>query len=59
MTRIPLNKALKRLSISEPQVSEAEAERRMFERRWNASNRVRTMLACLASALLLTPLRRP
>lgn len=50
---IPLNNRLQALDVSGMEPAAQEALRAEFEGRWIRSNTVRTLLACLASGLLL------
>ena len=50
---IPLNNTVQSLAIADMDATAQEAARHEFESRWNASNAIRTVLASLASGLLL------
>lgn len=50
---LPLNNTLQTLDVDKMNTEELEAARAAFEPRWNRSNQIRTVLACVASALLL------
>ncbi len=55
---IPLNNKVQTLAIADMDETAQEAARRQFESRWNSSNSTRTVLASLASVLLLILLIR-
>lgn len=50
---IPLNNRLQSLHVDAMDASALAAARAVFEMRWNRSNVLRTVLSCLASALLI------
>ena len=53
LINIPLNNELKSLTIADLDDDARASARRKFEGRWNASNTLRTVLACVVSVLLL------
>lgn len=54
---IPLNNQVQTLSLDTLDEASLATERRSFESRWNRWNSIRTVLACLASVLLLISVR--
>lgn len=55
---IPLNNGVQSLAISDMDAASLHEARRAFEPRWNRANAIRTVLAGVTSALLLTLLIR-
>ena len=55
---LPLNNALQALDLETMDAAALATARRDFEPRWNASNRIRTAIACVVSVLLLLVLAR-
>lgn len=50
---LPLNNKLQKLNVDSMSEAELNIERAIFESRWNRSNIVRTIIACLVSFLLI------
>ena len=50
---LPLNNRLQQLDVESMQASELHLERSEFESRWNRANSIRTVIACLVTALLI------
>lgn len=55
---VPLNNKLQTLNVNSMNEMTSKAARIDFEPRWNLSNSIRTLLACLTSALLIILLLR-
>lgn len=56
VNNIPLNNRLQRYDLDSMTADELAAARASFEPRWNRWNRLRTLVACLSSVLLLVAL---
>ena len=50
---IPLNNKLQTINTVKSSETELKSARENFEKRWNTSNRLRTVLSCLVSVLLI------
>ena len=50
---LPLNNRLQKLDVASMQEAELNSERIHFESRWNRANAIRTVIACLVTALLI------
>ena len=50
---LPLNNKLQQLDVESMKVSELHSERIAFESRWNRANVIRTLIACVVTALLI------
>ena len=50
---LPLNNKLQQLDVDSMQEAELNSERIHFESRWNRANSIRTVIACLVTALLI------
>ena len=50
---LPLNNKLQKLNVDSMSEAELNKERTMFESRWNRSNHIRTVIACMVSLLLI------
>ena len=50
---LPLNNKLQQLDVESIQASELLSKRINFESRWNRANAIRTVIACLVTALLI------
>ena len=55
---VPLNNRLQRLAADALAPADATSARKAFEARWNRWNLIRTVLACVASVLLMALLLR-
>ena len=50
---LPLNNKLQQLDVGAMQEAELHSERIKFESRWNRANAIRTLIACVVTALLI------
>lgn len=50
---LPLNNRLQKLNVDSMNEAELNKERTIFESRWNRSNSIRTVIACVVSFLLI------
>lgn len=58
LVNVPLNNTLQKLDVGASSETELKAARAGFEPRWNRWNRIRTVLACHVSVLLIVFLFR-